>query len=83
MSRLTEFLDDLIADAQLVRLALQLRVSVAARLADCGLELNEQKTRIVYCKDNDRRGSYEDTSFDFLGYTFPRGCRRTGSGSTC
>ena len=27
------------------------------RLAECGLELNEQKTRMVYCKDDDRRGS--------------------------
>jgi RNA-directed DNA polymerase len=24
----------------------------------------------VYCKDEDRRGSYEHTSFTFLGYTF-------------
>ena len=36
-----------------------------------GLELNEQKTRIVYCKDDDRRGSYEHTSFDFLGVHVP------------
>jgi len=43
---------------------------IARRLAECGLALNEQKTRIVYCKDDDRRGSYEHTSFDFLSYTF-------------
>ena len=43
---------------------------IASRLAECGLLLNEQKTRIVYCKDDDRRGSHEHTSFDFLGYTF-------------
>ena len=43
---------------------------IAKRLAECGLELNEHKTRIVYCKDDDRRGSYEHTSFDFLSYTF-------------
>ena len=24
----------------------------------------------MYCKDDDRRGSYEHTSFDFLSYTF-------------
>ncbi|EDV0070011.1 group II intron reverse transcriptase/maturase [Salmonella enterica subsp. enterica] len=40
------------------------------RLAQCGLELHPQKTRIVYCKDADRRGDYPETSFDFLGYTF-------------
>jgi hypothetical protein len=37
--------------------------AIAKRLAECGLELNERKTRIVYCKDDDRRGSYEHTSF--------------------
>ena len=35
-----------------------------------GLELNLSKTKIVYCKDDDRKGSYENISFDFLGYTF-------------
>ena len=35
-----------------------------------GLELNLDKTRIVYCKDDDRKGIYENISFDFLGYTF-------------
>lgn len=29
------------------------------------------KKRIVYCKDDDRRGNHVNTSFDFLGYTFP------------
>ena len=37
---------------------------------NAALELNEQKTRIVYCKDSTRGGSHEHTSFDFLGYTF-------------
>ncbi len=40
------------------------------RLAECGLELHPVKTKIVYCKDDDRRGEYEGTSFDFLGYCF-------------
>ncbi len=64
------YCDDIIVHARSERQALQLRATIAARLAECGLELNEQKTRIVYCKDDDRRGSYEHTSFDFLGYTF-------------
>jgi RNA-directed DNA polymerase len=40
------------------------------RFAECGLELHPDKTRIVYCKDDDRKGPYGETSFDFLGYTF-------------
>jgi RNA-directed DNA polymerase len=44
--------------------------AIKQRLAECGLELNEAKTHIVYCKDDDRRGSCEHERFDFLGYTF-------------
>lgn len=42
------------------------------RFQDCGLELHPVKTKIVYCKDDSRKGQYENTSFDFLGYTFRR-----------
>src|SRR5674476_693752 len=41
-----------------------------ARMAEVGLMLHPVKTKIVYCKDNGRRGSYEHESFTFLGYTF-------------
>jgi RNA-directed DNA polymerase len=47
-----------------------LRVAIERRFAECGLELNLQKTRIVYCKDDYRRGDYPEQKFDFLGYTF-------------
>ena len=40
------------------------------RFKTFGLELNLSKTKIVYCKDDDRKGNYENISFDFLGYTF-------------
>lgn len=40
------------------------------RFRTFGLELNTSKTKIVYCKDSDRRGDYENTNFDFLGYSF-------------
>jgi RNA-directed DNA polymerase len=39
-------------------------------MRECKLELHPTKTRIVYCQDDDRRGRYPITSFDFLGYTF-------------
>lgn len=47
-----------------------LRVAIERRFAECGLELNLQKTKTVYCKDDDRRGEYPEQKFDFLGYTF-------------
>ncbi|MFD4949100.1 group II intron reverse transcriptase/maturase [Streptomyces sp. NPDC058409] len=40
------------------------------RMREVGLELHPDKTRIVYCKDSNRRGSYEHTVFTFLGFTF-------------
>lgn len=40
------------------------------RFKTFGIELNLDKTKIVYCKDEDRTGNYENVSFDFLGYTF-------------
>jgi len=36
----------------------------------CRLRLHPQKTKIVYCKDAHRTGTYPVVSFDFLGYTF-------------
>lgn len=40
------------------------------RLQDRGLELHPDKTRIVYCKDDNRSGDYPVRKFDFPGYTF-------------
>ena len=40
------------------------------RLKDCGLTLHPIKTKLVYCKDDDRPEKHENTSFDFLSYTF-------------
>ena len=44
--------------------------AIKQRFAECGLELHPEKTKIVYCKDNSRKGNYANKSFDFLGYTF-------------
>jgi RNA-directed DNA polymerase len=50
--------------------------AIIERLAAVGLELNLDKTRIVYCKDSNRSGSHEHEQFTFLGYTFrPRRAR--------
>ena len=44
--------------------------AIGERFAACGLELHATKTKIVYCKDDDRPESHEKIAFDFLGYTF-------------
>jgi len=54
-----------------------LKAELYARLAACHLELHPTKTKIVYCKDGKRRGTYPNVQFDFLGYCFrPRLVRR-------
>jgi len=40
------------------------------RLRACGLELQPEKTRIVYCHDVNRQVAYPTIQFTFLGYTF-------------
>jgi hypothetical protein len=42
--------------------------SIATRLGALGLELHPEKTKVVFCKDANRRGEAEHTSFDFLGH---------------
>jgi len=54
--------------------------AITERMKRCGLKLNSDKTRIVYCKDDNRRGQHDHTSFDFLGYTFRRRACRNPEG---
>jgi len=44
--------------------------AIADRMEQVGLRLHPDKTKIVYCQDGKRRGSYEHTAFTFLGFTF-------------
>lgn len=64
------YADDAVVHARSHSQAETLLAAIRKRLAECGLELHPEKTRVVYCKDDDRRGTHEHTSFDFLGYTF-------------
>ena len=64
------FADDAVIHCVSERQARQVRDAVARRLVEVGLELHPDKTRIVYCKDSNRRGTYEQVSFTFCGYTF-------------
>ena len=64
------YADDVIAHCKTEREAQEVRAAIAARLKECGLELHPEKTKIVYCKDDDRRRRYPNEKFDFLGYAF-------------
>jgi RNA-directed DNA polymerase len=64
------YADDLVIHCSTREEAENLLVEVTKRLADCKLTVHPEKTKIVYCKDDNRTGDYERTDFDFLGFTF-------------
>jgi RNA-directed DNA polymerase len=64
------YADDSIVHCRTEREANEILLSLKSRLLQCGLELHPEKTKIVYCKDDDRQGDYHTTKFDFLGFTF-------------
>jgi RNA-directed DNA polymerase len=71
------YADDGVVHCKSRRQAEYVLAAIAARMKEVGLRLHPDKTRIVYCKDSNRRGKHEHTSFTFLGYTFrPRKARR-------
>jgi len=64
------YADDIIVHCKSERQAKWIKAIIEKRLLECKLELHPEKTKIVYCKDDDRRGNYVNEKFDFLGYTF-------------
>ena len=64
------FADDAIVHCGSEAEARSVLEAIRGRLAECGLELHPMKTKIVYCKDDDRPGKHDEIKFDFLGYTF-------------
>jgi RNA-directed DNA polymerase len=64
------YADDAVVHCKSERQARHLRQAIADRMAEVGLRLHPDKTKIVYCKDGNRPGSYEHTAFTFLGFTF-------------
>lgn len=73
------YADDIICHCRSEAQARLLREALGARFSECKLELHPEKTKIVYCKDTNRRGSHPHQRFDFLGYTFrPRRAMNRG-----
>lgn len=64
------YADDGLAHCRTEQQAKQLLLALEQRFKECGLELHPDKTKIVYCKDSNRKRPYSSTEFDFLGYTF-------------
>jgi RNA-directed DNA polymerase len=64
------YADDAICHCKSADEAEALRSALADRFAACKLVLHPEKTKIVYCKDANRRGDFPNQSFDFLGFKF-------------
>jgi len=64
------YADDIVCHCRSEHQALMVHRALEERMAECGLELHPEKTKLVYCKDTNRKGSYPVQQFDFLGYTF-------------
>jgi RNA-directed DNA polymerase len=70
------YADDGLLHCKSLKQAEYLKDILEKRFSECGLQIHPEKTKIAYCKDEDRRETYTNTSFDFLGYTFrPRGAK--------
>lgn len=68
--RFERYADDAIVHCGSEQQAHAVLEAIRDRFLQCGLELHAAKTRVVYCKDDDRPGESESIKFDFRGYTF-------------
>src|ERR1700730_17242543 len=64
------YADDAICHCKSAEQAQALWSALQDRFAACKLVLHPEKTKIVYCKDANRRGDFPIISFDFLGFSF-------------
>lgn len=64
------YADDIIIHCYSKEEGMQLLDSIRERLKKFDLELHPEKTKLVYCKDDGRKGDHDENSFTFLGYSF-------------
>lgn len=64
------YADDIVVHCESEAQAKAVLEAITKRLSEHQLEVNQEKTRIVFCKNANRSGEYESERFDFLGYTF-------------
>jgi len=78
--RFERYCDDIVVHCRTQKEVYFVKRKISERLSECKLELNEGKTRIVYCRDVNRKEAHKTVSFDFLGYTFRPVLNRTKNG---
>ncbi len=65
------YADDGVAHCKSLKQAEIVLDKLTHRFQECGLELHPGKTKIVYCKDGERRKKFKTISFDFLAGLSP------------
>jgi len=68
--RFSRYADDAVVHCHSQGQARQVMPSIASRLAECGLTMHPEKSKVVYCKDSNRTRVYPHVHFTFLGFTF-------------
>ena len=68
--RFERYADDIVVHCVSEKQARYVLGVIVKRLAEVKLEVHPDKTRIVYCRDDNRRGPHPEVQFDFVGYTF-------------
>lgn len=70
MNPFERYADDIVIHCVSKSEAESLLEQIRSRLKEYKLDLHPEKTKIVYCKDDERNGEDQNIKFDFLGYTF-------------
>jgi len=64
------YADDIIVHCNTKEQSEEVLAAIEVRMAECQLQLNESKTKIVHCKKYKKRSVGNKVKFDFLGYSF-------------
>jgi len=76
------YADDIVVHCRDIKEALRMLETINKRMNECKLELNKEKSKIVYCRRNQKRQppfKVRYQKFDFLGFTFkPRIIKERG-----
>lgn len=68
--RFERYADDIVIHCKSEKQTNFIKELVCKRRAACELKINEAKTHIAYCRNENHREDHKRERFDFLGYTF-------------
>lgn len=68
--KFARYADDVVVHCPTKEIAEKVLNAIKERMQQCKLELHPEKTKIVYCKDTNRKNDEDNIQFNFLGYSF-------------